>query len=104
MKDLKDKVTPEFPEVLQTEGRDTYPDMEGDFTYLDNEGFEREPDFMGRLDDGRVNEAYEESHFHFTLMAFEDLLSEHGLPYLLDHMSKDTVFELLRQAHRISHD
>ena len=90
MKDPKDKITQEFSE---------FPEMEGDFTYLDNDGFEREPDFMGRLDDGRVSEAYEESNFHFTLMAFEDLLSEHGLPYLLDHMSKEAAFELLHQAH-----
>ena len=111
MKDPKDKITQEFSE---------FPEMEGDFTYMidpsewtiitgttgtnEIEWFEREPDFMGRLDDGRVSEAYEESHFHFTLMAFEDLLSEHGLPYLLDHMSKDAAYELLHQAKRLSHD
>ena len=112
MKDPKDRVTPEFPEM---EGDFIFSSAEEDQRLYDaadqlaayeDDGFEREPDFMGRLDkgveddsyDGRVDEAYEESHFHFTLMAFEDLLYDHGLPYLLDHMSKDTVFELLRQA------
>ena len=89
---------------MSKEKQPEFPEMEGDFTYLDNDGFEREPDFMGRLDDGRVNEAYEESYVHQTLVAFENLLYEHGLPYLLDHMSKDAVYELLHQAHEEFHN
>lgn len=82
MKDKHDKVTPDFPEVLRTEGRGSYPDMEGDFLYIYSaEGDQRLYDAADKL------KAYEEVTFHSTVRAFEELMATHGLNNLLEHMS-----------------
>ena len=76
MKDKHDKVTPDFPEVLRTEGRGSYPDMEGDWLWTEAEC--------------RVarDQAGHELHFHQTIVAFEELMHKHGLWALVDQMTQ----------------
>ena len=95
MKDQHDKVTPDFPEVLRndvTEGRDTYPDMEGDFIFTPEDKADLE------RSDGDMHER-DERYLHFVAMDFEDAMKYWGLKELLEFMTKEGQDELLRQAH-----
>lgn len=82
MKDLADKVTPDFPE------------MEGDFFFDDDPTH----------DDGQADEGREEQYLHFIMGDFEAALYQYGLDNLLGQMSTDGAYELLQQARRLIQD